>query len=134
MENNDTNQATEAPETPEPEKATNAEAAPAGDAAAGTAAVGTAAVGTASADKAKQLNVTSRTDLSDHEKEDEDNDKEPVRKTFIRVLASILIIVVSVFLLLLIVSRAAQYESIPAMLQDMSADLGLMVQRVLGRE
>jgi hypothetical protein len=57
-------------------------------------------------------------------------DKEGAHKTLIRVIISIMVIVVGVFLILFFVAKAAKYDSIGAMLENMSTELSLMWQRI----
>jgi len=72
--------------------------------------------------------------ITEEEEEEEKKDKEPFKKTLIRVIISILIIAVGIFLVLWIVSLAAQYDSISDMLRDMSNEVNLMIRRIQGRE
>jgi len=133
MENNNETQATEVvpTENPPPEPANDV--APAEDATPASDAVASDAV-------ASEQNVPEPKKAVDKYSADNEEDlgkkedKEPARKTLIRVLVSILIIAVGIFLVLWIVSIAAQYESISAMLQDMGNEVGLMIRRIQGKE
>jgi len=50
--------------------------------------------------------------------------------TIIRIVVSVIIIVLGVYLILYLVMRAAKYDSIQAMLQRMFVELELMWQRI----
>lgn len=64
---------------------------------------------------------------SDRQKQ---KNKEAGGKTLLRVIISIVVIVVGIFLILFFVAKAAKYDSIGSMLNDMSIDLGLMWERI----
>ena len=69
---------------------------------------------------------------------DSDGDKPKKKKkkrrpivTLLRIVLSLVLIAVGIFLILWLVARAAKYDSIPAMLQRMFVELELMWQRIL---
>lgn len=68
--------------------------------------------------------------LEGYYKTPEDIRKEKRRRTMLRVIISVAIIVVGIFLILLLISKAAQYPSIGSMLAHMSEELALMWQRI----
>ncbi|MDL2294723.1 hypothetical protein LJC60_08900 [Ruminococcaceae bacterium OttesenSCG-928-D13] len=56
--------------------------------------------------------------------------KEGAGKTLIRVLITLLIIAVGIFLVLFLVAKAGRFDSIGSMLQHMFTELSLMWQRI----
>ena len=69
-----------------------------------------------------------RTDSAEKPKK---KNKEPGHKTLLRVIISILIVAVGIYLILFLVARAAMYDSIGSMLQHMFVELSVMWQRIL---
>jgi len=57
--------------------------------------------------------------------------KRSVLVTLIRIIVSVLIIAVGIYVILYLVARAAKYDSIPAMIRSMLVELDLMWQRIL---
>lgn len=57
--------------------------------------------------------------------------KEPLYKTVLRVVISIVLLAIGVFIILLLVAKAARFDSIASMLQHMSVELSLMWQRII---
>jgi len=51
--------------------------------------------------------------------------------TLIRIVVSLVLIAIGIYLILFLVARAAKYDSIPAMLQSMFIELELMWQRII---
>jgi len=72
------------------------------------------------------------------EKDNSQNGKTPKKRkkrkpimTLLRVVISLVLIAIGIFLILFLVARAAKYDSIPAMLQRMIVELELMWQRII---
>lgn len=56
--------------------------------------------------------------------------KEAAGKTLIRILITLLIIAVGIFLVLLLVAKAGRFDSIGSMLQHMFTEMSVMWQRI----
>ncbi|MDL2253850.1 hypothetical protein LJC49_07245 [Ruminococcaceae bacterium OttesenSCG-928-I18] len=57
--------------------------------------------------------------------------KEPVRKTVLRIVISLLVIALGIFLILFFVAKASLYDSIGSMLSHMFGELNLMWERII---